>query len=146
MLNIILFAFQRGYLARWERALRQQLQRGRRLVESRGGSNSSREEVAEFGTMTPRRVTFPGLPNVDRPANQQPDRNLVNVEADVHIPANQQPGYLVNRNFNIRRNPFNPAPQGNARGGEDEIAAASDDEFDAIANRVRQFDLILPFT
>ena len=142
LLNIILFAFQRGYLARWEHALRQQLQRGRRLVESRGGSNSSQEDVVEFGTMTPRRVTFPRLPDVDRPAVQQPDRNLVNVQADVHqVPADQQPGHLVNPLFNIRRNPFIPAPQGNAAGRrEDE--AASDEEFDNIANRVRQFELI----
>ena len=134
LLYIILFAFQRGYLARWEHALRQQLQRGRRLVESRGGSDSSLE-VAEFGTMTPRRVTFPRLPNVDRPAAHQPVPNLVNV--DVHqIPADQQPGHLVNPTYNIRRNPFDPAPQANATGGgEDE--AASDQEFDNIANRVR---------
>ena len=149
LLYIILFAFQRGYLARWEQVLRQQLQRGRRLVESRGGSNSSQEDVVEFGTMTPHRVTFPRLPDVDRPAVQQPDRNLVNVQADVHqVPADQQPGYLVNPLFNIRRNPFIPAPQGiipapqgNAAGRrEDE--AASDEEFDNIANRVRQFELI----
>ena len=141
LLYIILFAFQRGYLARWEHALRQQLQRGRRLVESRGGSDSSLD-VAEFGTMTPRRVTFPRLPNVDRPAAHQPVQNLVNVAADVHQnPADQQPGHLVNPNFTIRRNPFDPAPQGNATGRrEDEVA--SDKEFDNIAKRVRQFELI----
>ena len=95
----------------------------------------------EFGTMTPHRVTFPRLPDVDRPAVQQPDRNLVNVQADVHVPADQQPGHLVNPLFNIRRNPFIPAPQGNAAGRrEDEVA--SDEEFDNIANRVRQFELI----